>query len=131
MLLITEIFCHRQSCLSDTHTCSRWLIHLSEYQCCLIQNSGCFHFCPEVISLTGTLSDSCKDGISAMLRGNVTDQLLNQYSLTYTGSTEQTDLTAFCIRCKKVDNLDSCLKNLYNRTLLFKCWWLSVDDPFF
>lgn len=66
-----------------------------------------------------------------MLRGNVTDQLLNQYSLTYTGSTEQTDLTTFCIRCKKVDNLDSCLKNLYNRTLLFKCWWLSVDDPFF
>ena len=66
-----------------------------------------------------------------MLRGNVTDQLLNQYSLTYTGSTEQTDLTTFCIRCKKVDNLDTCLKNLYNRTLLFKCWWLSVDDPFF
>ena len=66
-----------------------------------------------------------------MLGSDILDQLLDKDCLTNTGTTEQTDLTTFCIRCKKVDNLDSCLKNLYNRTLLFKCWWLSVDDPFF
>ena len=66
-----------------------------------------------------------------MLCCDISDQLLNQYCLTNSGTTEQTDLTTFCIWCKKVDDLDSCLKNLYNRTLLFKCWWLSVDDPLF
>ena len=31
MLLIAEIFCHRKSRLSNSHTCSRRLVHLSEH----------------------------------------------------------------------------------------------------
>ena len=131
MLLITEIFCHCKSCLSDTHTSSRWLIHLSEYQGCFLQYSGFFHLCPEVVTLTGTLSNSCKNGISAMLCCNVTDQFLNQHGLTYTGTTEQTNLTTFCIRSKKVDNFNTCLKDLYYRALILECRRLSVDYPFF
>ena len=130
MLLITEIFCHCKSCLSDTHTSSRWLIHLSEYQGCFLQYSGFFHLCPEVVTLTGTLSNSCKNGISAMLCCNVTNQFLNQYGLTYTGTTEQTDLTTFCIRSKKIDNFNTCLKDLNYRALVLECRRLSVDYPF-
>ena len=131
MLLITEIFCHCKSCLSDTHTSSRWLIHLSEYQGRFLQYSGFFHLCPEVVTLTGTLSNSCKNGISAMLCCNVTDQFLNQHGLTYTGTTEQTNLTTFCIRSKKVDNFNTCLKDLYYRALILECRRLSVNYPFF
>ena len=32
-----------------------------------------------------------------MLSCNISDQLLDQYGLTYTGTTEQTNLTTFCI----------------------------------
>ena len=64
-----------------------------------------------------------------MLCCYISDQLLNQYSLTNSGSSEQTNLTTFCIWCKKVDDLDTCLKNLDSRTLLFKCRRLSVDFP--
>ena len=66
-----------------------------------------------------------------MLCGNVLDQLLDQDCLTNTGTTEQTDLTTFCIWCKKVDDLDSRLQDLYYRTLIFKCRRFSVDYPFF
>ena len=129
MFFVTEILSHCKSCLSDTHTSSRRLVHLTKYQSCLLKYARRFHLCPEVISFTGTLSDTCKDRISTMLCCYISDQLLNQYSLTNSGSSEQTNLTTFCIWCKKVDDLDTCLKDLDSRTLLFKCRRLSVDFP--
>ena len=64
-----------------------------------------------------------------MLGSNITDQLLNQHGLTYTGTAEQTDLTTFCIGSQQIDNLDTGLQHLYYRTLLFEGRWISVDDP--
>ena len=64
-----------------------------------------------------------------MLGRDIVDQLLDQYGLTNTGTTEQTDLTTFCIRRKQVDDLDTCLKYLYDRALVFKARRISVDDP--
>ena len=129
MLSVTEILSHCKSCLSDTHTSSRWFIHLTEYQSCFLQYSRCLHLCPEVISFTGTLSNTSEDRISTMLCCYISDQLLNQYGLTNSGSSEQTNLTTFCIWCKKVDDLDTCFKDLNSRALLFKCRRLSVDFP--
>ena len=131
MLFITEIFCHCQTSLSHTHTRSRRLIHLTEYQSSLLQNTGLFHFRPEVISLTGTLSDSGKNRVSTVLCRNVSDQFLDQHRLTDSCTTEQSDLTALCIWCKKVNDLDSRLQDLYYRALIFKCRRFSVDHPFF
>ena len=42
-----------------------------------------------------------------MLGCNVTDQLLDQDGLTYTSTTEQTDLTTLLIWAKKVYDLDT------------------------
>ena len=64
-----------------------------------------------------------------MLCGNVLDQLLDQDCLTNTGTTEQTDLTTFCIWCKKVDNLNTCFQDFYSRFLMFEIRRISVDDP--
>ena len=55
-----------------------------------------------------------------MLGSNILDQLLNKDCLTNTSTTEQTDLTTFGIWGKKVDDLDTCLQDLYSRFLLFK-----------
>jgi hypothetical protein len=57
------------------------------------------------------------------------DQLLDQDGFTYTGTTEQTDLTTFGIWCQKVDNFDTCLQDLYNRALFLKGRRISVDYP--
>ena len=66
-----------------------------------------------------------------MLGSNITNQLLNQHGLTYTGTAEQTDLTTFCIGSQQIDNLDTGLQHLYYRTLLFEGRWISVDNPMF
>ena len=47
-----------------------------------------------------------------MLCRNISDQLLNQDCLTYTGTAEQTDLSTFLVRAEEVNDLDTCLKDL-------------------
>ena len=56
----------------------------------------------QVVTLTGTLSYAGKYGVSAMLCGNITDQLLNQYGLTYTRTAEKADLTTLLVGAEKV-----------------------------
>ena len=85
----------------------------------------------QVVTLTGTLTYTGEYGISAVLGCDITDQLLDQDGLAYTGTTEQTDLTTFCIRSKKIDNFNTCLKDLNYRALVLECRRLSVDYPFF
>ena len=66
-----------------------------------------------------------------MLCSDILNQFLNQHGFSDTGSSEQTDLSSLCIRCKKINDFDSGLKNLDNRTLFFKCRRISVDFPVF
>ena len=66
----------------------------------------------KVISFTGPLSYAGKYGIAAMLRSDITDQLLDQHRLTYAGSAEQADLTALLIRAEQIHHLDTCLQQL-------------------
>ena len=55
-----------------------------------------------------------------MLGSNITNQLLDQYGFTYTGTTEKTDFTTLCVRSQQIDNLDTGLKHLCYGTLLLK-----------
>ena len=64
-----------------------------------------------------------------MLCRNVADQLLNQDCFSYAGTAEQTDLSAFCIRCKQINDLDTGLEHLDNRALLRKARRFAVDAP--
>ena len=65
-----------------------------------------------------------------MLSRNVRDQLLNQNGFSNSGTAEQSNLSAFCIRGKQIDNLDSGLKHLNNRALILKARRITVNDPF-
>ena len=47
-----------------------------------------------------------------MSLGNVVDKLLNQHSLTDTGTTEQTNLTTTGVGGNQVDDLDTSFENL-------------------
>ena len=64
-----------------------------------------------------------------MLRRNIMNQLLNQYGLTYTGSTEQSDLTTLLIWAEQIYDLDTGLQHLLRRCLLLEGWCRSVDWP--
>ena len=129
MLPVSEIFCHRKTGLRHSHTGSRRFVHLPEHEGCLVNNPGFIHLCPQVISLPGAFSHPGKNRISAVFRGDVMDQLLNQHRFTHSGTAEQSDFTAFCIRCQEVDDFDSCLQDLYDRALLLKCRRIPVNDP--
>ena len=103
MLNVTEIFRHGQSCLSDSHTRAWRFVHLTEYQGRLIDYAGLCHFVPEVVTFTGTFAYTGKDGIAAVLRSDIRDELLDQYGLAYAGTAEEADLTALGIRRQQVD----------------------------
>ena len=62
-----------------------------------------------------------------MLGCDVTDQLLDQYGLTYTGTTEQTDLTTLLIRAKQVNDLNTCFQKFLLGRLLYEFGCSSVD----
>ena len=55
------------------------------------------HFVPEVVALPAALADAGKDGIAAVLHGDVVDQLLDQHGLAHAGAAEQADLAALGI----------------------------------
>ena len=61
----------------------------------------------KVITFTGTLTNTGKYRVSAVLSGDVTDQLLDQDGLTYTSAAKQTDLTTLLIRAEKVNDFDT------------------------
>ena len=129
MHFVTEIFCHRKPCLCNSHTGSRRLVHLSKHERCLFQNTGCLHLTPEVIALTGTLTDTRKDRITALLHRNIPDQLLNQDCFSDARAAKQTDFSALGIRRQKINNLDARLQNLRDRALILKWRRIPVNTP--
>ena len=91
---------------------------MSEHHCRFIDNAGFLHLVIQVVTLTGTLSNAGKYGISAVLSRDITNQLLNQNGFTYTCSTEQTDLSTLLIRAEQINDLNSGLQYLCRGGLL-------------
>jgi len=59
--------------------------------------------------------------------GNIVDKLHYKYCLTYTCTAEQTDFTAFQIRSKQVDYLDTRKKYLFRCREVFEFWRVAVN----
>ena len=128
--MVTEVLCHRQTGQRHSHSGPWRLVHLSENHGGLVQNAGLRHFTVQVVSFTRTLADSGKYGNSVSLCRDIVNQLLNQNGFSYTGSAEQPDFSASCVRSDQIDDLDSGLKNLRGSVLIFKSRSLSVNRPF-
>ena len=109
---------HRESRKSNAHTHARRFIHLTENQCRLIKHSALLHLEKEVVSLTASLSDTRKNGISAVFLCYVMYKLLDKNRFTDSRSSEKTYLSALRIGFKQVNDLDSGLKYLDDRSLL-------------
>ena len=60
-----------------------------------------------IVTFTGPLPDSGKDGVATVGLGHVVNQLHDKHSLADTGTAEQTDLTTLGVGGQKVDDLDA------------------------
>jgi hypothetical protein len=75
-LLITEVFGNGQTSQSNTGTGTRGLVHLTEHQRDLgitieLNDLGLLHFMVQIVTLTGTLTDTSENGITTVSLGNV------------------------------------------------------------
>ena len=99
---------------------SRRLVHLAVDQRGLVDNAGLFHFHPEVVAFTGTLTDAGEHRETAVLGGDVVDELHDQNRLADAGAAEQADLAAAGVRSEKVDDLDAGVERLNRHGLVFE-----------
>jgi hypothetical protein len=73
-------------------------------------------------NLTGTFTDTAKDGETTMSLGNVIDQFLNQDGLSDTGTAKETNFTTTSIGRQQIDNLDASFQDFGRRGLIDKLW---------
>jgi hypothetical protein len=131
-LLVSEVLRNRQTGEGDTGTGTRGLVHLAEDQGHLglaikLNDGGLLHFVVQIVTLTGTLTDTSEDGVTTVGLGDVVDELLNKHSLADTGTTEETDLSTTSVRGEKVDDLDTGNQNLSSGRLLDELRGVGMD----
>ena len=86
MLFIAQVLRQCESAVDRVGSRSGVFPHLPEYHGNIPQKSGLFHFIVEFPSLSGTLADTGKDRVRTEALINIVDQLLDQDSLSNTGT---------------------------------------------
>ena len=111
-LFISEILSEGDSSKSDTSSGTWWLVHLSVDKGSLgawseLNDTRLNHFVVKIITLSCSFSDTSEHGETTVKLSNVVNQLHNEYSLSDTGTSEETDFTSFRVWSQKVDNLNT------------------------
>jgi hypothetical protein len=96
----------------DTSTGSRGLVHLTEDQGHLglavkLNDGSLLHLVVQIVTLTGTLTDTSEDRVTTVGLGDIVDQLLDKHSLADTSTSEETNLSTTSVGGKQIDNLDT------------------------
>src|SRR5690625_585289 len=110
---VTEFFCHGQTTEGDPQTVTRRLVHLAKDhgylglpQIIKVNHTGLGHLVIEVISFASTLTHTGKYRQTAVLLGDVVDQLKHVDGLAHPGAPEQADLAPFGKGTDQVNDLD-------------------------
>ena len=69
-----------------------------------VELTGFLHFVVQVVTLTGTFTDTSKYGVTTMCLCDVVNQLLNKHSLSDASTSEETDLPSTSVRCEQIDD---------------------------
>mmetsp|Transcript_2542 Transcript_2542/g.6973 ORF Transcript_2542/g.6973 Transcript_2542/m.6973 type:complete len:483 (-) Transcript_2542:25-1473(-) len=132
-LLVTEVLSNGETGEGDTGAGTGRLVHLAVHEGGLgagaieLDHARLDHLVVEIVTLTGTLTNTGEHGVTTVGLGDVVDQLHDQHSLADTGTTEETNLATLGIRRKEVNNLDAGHKNLSLGGLLGESGGISVD----
>src|SRR5699024_2856090 len=131
LLYITEVFSHGQTTERNTQTGARWLVHLAEDQSGILQHVGFIHFDPQVVTLTGTFTDTGEYRSTAEVPGNTGNHFLDENGFTNTGTTEQTDLPTLNVRSEQVNHLNTGLQHFGGAFKVGEVWRFAVNRPAF
>ena len=129
ILAVAEVFRHREPRERRAHPHAGRFVHLPEDERRLIEDPALLHFQPEVVALAAALADAREDGIPAVLRRDVVDELLDEHRLADARTAEEADLTALCVGFQKIDDLDARFEQLHGGRLLFEGGRAAVDGP--
>jgi hypothetical protein len=99
----------------------------------------------QIVTLTSTLTYTGEDGETTVSLGNVVlkfilvsfysfkrcaisyNQLLNEHSLSDTGSSKETNLTTTSVWGEEIDDLDTSDEHFSGCGLFSELWWIGVD----
>ena len=85
--------------------------HALEKILAVADDTGLDHLPKEIITFPGTFTDTSENRETVVFLSDVINKLLDKDCLTDSSATEKTDLPALKIRLKKVDHLDSGVKD--------------------
>ena len=92
-----------------------------------IDDAAFLHFEPEIVAFTGALAHAGEHRNTAVLHGDVVDQLHDDDGLADARAAEQADLAAAKIRLQKIDDLDAGLEHFELGRLIFERGRLAVN----
>jgi peptide chain release factor 1 len=113
VLFISEVLSNGESSESDTGSSTWGLVHLSVHEGGLgtvtldINDLGFNHFVVEIVTFTGSLSDTSEHGVTTVSLGDIVNKLHDEDGLTDTGTTEESNLTSSGVGSKEINNLDT------------------------
>ena len=84
---------------------------------------------PEVVAFARAFADAAEHRHTAVLHGDVVDELHDDDGLADAGAAEQADLAALQVRLEQVDDLDARLEHLQLGGLLFERRRRAVNRP--
>ena len=114
LLLVAEVFGHGQAGERHAQTVARRLVHLAVHhghlgvgQIVLVDDARLDHLVIEVVALAGALADAREHRQTAVLLGDVVDELEHVHGLAHAGAAEQAHLAALGERHQQIDDLDA------------------------
>src|SRR6185436_6075344 len=84
---------------------------------------------PEVVALARAFADAAEHRHTAVLHGDVVDELHDDDGLADAGAAEQSDLAALQIGLEQIDDLDARLEHLQLGGLLFELRRGTMNGP--
>ena len=137
--IVAEEFRQGQRGQSDAGARAGRLVHLAINQRGFVDNPRLFHFQPKIVAFARALADAAEDRVTAVLHGDVVDQLHQNNRLAHAGAAEQADLAAASIGSEQIDDFDAGFERLnfgflideFRRRAMNRIALLGVDRAHF
>ena len=88
MLIVAEIFSHRQCYVPHPESASRGLIHLAVDHHHVCKHAGFFHATVKLFAFAAALPDAAENANASLVPDHVVDHLGEQHRLAYTRAPE-------------------------------------------
>jgi hypothetical protein len=110
VLVVAEIFGHRESGMADAEARTGRFVHLAEHHHHILQHACRLHVAIELFAFATAFADAAENTHPLLLPDHVVDHLGEQYRFTHTRAAKQARFAAAFQRHQHVDNLDAGLE---------------------